>query len=112
MIRSLLRNMRISKFVELKLTCLRKNRTIGFNSRIDLDVKFKGVKPITIGNNVSIRNGAILIPHSGFIKVGNNCSVGAYNILDGSGGLEIGDYVRIGPHAFTLLFTNLIVIKH
>jgi acetyltransferase-like isoleucine patch superfamily enzyme len=87
----------LNLIVVLKLKLFNSKTIIGKNSRIDWSVKFKGINPIHIGDYCSIRTGALLVPHCGYIKIGNNCSVGAYNILDGSGGLEIGDEVRIGP---------------
>lgn len=87
-----------SYIICFKLKITNSNVIIGKNSRIEWNVKFKGVNPILIGNNVSIRDGAILIPDKGSISIGNNCSIGAYNILDGSGELFIGNHVRIGSH--------------
>lgn len=88
----------ISFIVVFKCKLLNRNFEIGKNSRIEWNVKIKGNAPIQIGDNISIRDGAILIPNNGSINIGNNCSVGAYNILDGTGGLTIGNQVRIGPH--------------
>jgi acetyltransferase-like isoleucine patch superfamily enzyme len=34
----------------------------------------------------------------GWIKLGKECGVSRFSILAGQGGLDIGDYVRIGPH--------------
>lgn len=82
----------------LKAKLLNPKIKIGKNCRIEWNAKFRGMNPIVIGNNCDIRNGAILMPHCGYIKIGNYAVVGAYNILDGSGGLEIGNQVRLGPH--------------
>ncbi|OBQ55583.1 acyltransferase [Tamlana sp. s12] len=96
-IRSFIRNV-ISSLVLIKGKLQNPRLEVGKNSRIQWNVKFKGSNPISFGNNVSIRDGAIFIPLNGYIKFGNNCSVGAYNVIDGSGGLEVGNNVRIGPH--------------
>jgi acetyltransferase-like isoleucine patch superfamily enzyme len=90
----------------------------GINIGQDIKVRknariWHGVK---IGNNVEIRDGTFLefveigdysvidygsiltgVPNKNY-KIGKNCYIGYYSILDGSGGLEIGDYVHIaGP---------------
>ena len=49
-------------------------------------------KKLGFGNNTSIYDSALVF---GNVKVGNNCWIGSYTIIDGSGGLEIGDYCTI-----------------
>lgn len=88
----------VNFLVVKKVSLLNSKASIGKNCRIEWNVKFKGVNPIVVGDNTDIRDGAILIPHCGSIRIGKNSSIGAYNILDGSGGLIIGDEVRIGSH--------------
>jgi len=56
----------------------------------------------------------------GDVKVGSDCWIGPYTILDGSGGLEISDYVTIssGVHVYThdnihkTLTSGLVDISH
>ncbi|MGB7373480.1 acyltransferase [Pontixanthobacter sp.] len=53
---------------------------------------------ITIGEGTYIDSGVILRPLGGLIKIGKNCSINAYSVLYGGGGLEIGDNTRIAAH--------------
>jgi len=53
---------------------------------------------ISIGARTFIDRGVILRPLGGSITVGNDCSVNAYSVLYGSGGLKIGQGVRIAAH--------------
>lgn len=75
-----------------------RNLAIGSNCEIDWSAVIMNGGPVRIGDNTVIRTGAILQPTFGFITIGRDCSVGAYNVLDGTGGLIMGDMVRIGPH--------------
>lgn len=54
---------------------------------------------VTIGSRSTIRMFAVIQPAGGSVSVGEQCSVGLHCVLDGSGGLSIGDSVRIGPGA-------------
>lgn len=40
------------------------------------------------------------------ITVGNNVSFNEYDWIDGNGGLEIGNYVSIGPHTSIVTFSH------
>ena len=53
---------------------------------------------ITIGARTFIDRGVIFRPLGGWILLGDDCSVNAYSVLYGSGGLEIGNDVRIAAH--------------
>ena len=53
---------------------------------------------IIIGKRTFIDVGVIVRPLGGFIKIGDDCSVNAYSILYGGGGLKIGNNTRIGAH--------------
>ncbi len=62
--------------------------TIGSNSLLDYT---------TIGDNSMIEYGAVLLGNEKSpIKIGKHTYIGIYAVLDGLGGLEIGDYVHIG----------------
>jgi acetyltransferase-like isoleucine patch superfamily enzyme len=82
----------------------KKNIVIGNNVIIDdyaylrVDVYENPASYIEIGDNTRIHSFAVLRTYGGFIKIGKYCSVNPFYILFGHGGLEIGDYVRIGPH--------------
>ena len=43
-------------------------------------------------------HGALLQSWLGFIEIGDHCSVNAYSVMQGTGGIKIGNYVRIGAH--------------
>lgn len=53
---------------------------------------------ISIGEYTWLYSYCRLETHNGWIKIGRWCSVNRFSILAGHGGLEIGDYVRIGPN--------------
>ena len=50
---------------------------------------------ISIGARTFIDRGVILRPMGGSISIGSDCSVHAYSVLYGGGGLRIGNNVRI-----------------
>jgi acetyltransferase-like isoleucine patch superfamily enzyme len=53
---------------------------------------------IKIGSNCHLMHGVLIVTYGGDIKIGNYSSVNPYSILYGSGGLTIGDDVRIAAH--------------
>jgi len=53
---------------------------------------------ISIGARTLIDRGVIVRPLGGFVKIGEDCSVNAYCVLYGGGGLTIGNGVRIAAH--------------
>lgn len=53
---------------------------------------------IFIGENCSVRSGAVLATYGGRIQIGRHSGVQHYSIIYGHGGLHIGDYVRIAAH--------------
>lgn len=52
---------------------------------------------ISIGCSTYLYSYCRLETHNGWIKIGKDCSINRFSILAGHGGLEIGNYVRIGP---------------
>lgn len=79
-----------------------KNAKIKFGNNFSNDVQIEPdtfVQYTTIGNNSKIDRGAFLLGvKKNILQIGNHSYVGSYNILDGSGGLVIGNYVHIsGP---------------
>lgn len=54
--------------------------------------RWERAKKLGFGEKTSIYDSSLVI---GQVKVGSNCWVGPYTILDGSGGLEIGDFSTI-----------------
>ena len=53
---------------------------------------------IHMGENCSVRSGAVLATYGGKIHFGKFSGVQHYSIIYGHGGLHIGDYVRIAAH--------------
>lgn len=56
------------------------------------------VGTIEIGKGTLIREGAILQTYGGSIKIGSNCTINAYCMIQGNGGVEIGDNSLIASH--------------
>ena len=76
---------------------MRFGNVLGNNVRIESDVFLQCA---SIGDGTKIDHGAFLIGvNKNTLRIGKHSYVGYYNILDGSGGLEIGDYVHIGGPA-------------
>lgn len=88
----------INGLVYLKVKISNPATTLGKDCRINWSVSFCGTKPITIGRQCDLRNYAVLSPGHGFISIGNNSAIGAFNYFDGNGGIKVGDDVRFGPH--------------
>lgn len=85
----------IDPSVEFGASCERIR--IGHGSRIARDV-YVDVKDLTIGDYVTIHHGTVI--HGESIRVGHNCWIGQYCILDGHGGLlSIGNNVGVGAHS-------------
>ncbi|WP_339138119.1 MAG: acyltransferase [Candidatus Electrothrix sp. GW3-4] len=53
---------------------------------------------IFIGSKTFVDRGVILRSLGGRIEIGKDCSVNAYSVLYGGGGLKIGNGVRIASH--------------
>jgi acetyltransferase-like isoleucine patch superfamily enzyme len=51
---------------------------------------------VRVGAGTSIRPYAQLLADTGFVHIGRDCTVNSFCILNGAGGLTIGDHVRIG----------------
>lgn len=53
---------------------------------------------ITIGNGSWVFSGAQIHTWGGFVEIGDRCSINACTILYGTGGIRIGNSVRIAAH--------------
>jgi len=53
---------------------------------------------IDIGAESVIREGAILQTYGGKITIGKNCTINPYSLIQGNGGIEIGDNTLIASH--------------
>ena len=61
---------------------------------------------IEIGRRATIHAGAIIDAQGGSIKIGDHFSLNPYSILYGSGGIRIGNFVRIAAHATIVSFEH------
>jgi dTDP-4-amino-4,6-dideoxy-D-glucose acyltransferase len=64
----------------------------GKNLKISSNAIFIGSKNISIGNNVRIDDFTIIVAAKGKVEIGNNVHISAYNYINGSGIVEIGNY--------------------
>ena len=63
------------------------------HSTADLCIQLQhSTKNISLGNNVRIDDFVIIIAVNGKINIGNNVHIGSYNYINGSGGVDIGNY--------------------
>jgi acetyltransferase-like isoleucine patch superfamily enzyme len=74
------------------------NRSLPLNETL-LD-RWKRAEKLGFGKESSIYDSSLVF---GKVKVGNNCWFGPFTIVDGSGGLEIGDFctISVGVHIYT-----------
>jgi acetyltransferase-like isoleucine patch superfamily enzyme len=84
--------------------CLGKHLSIGENSRIEafaclhaglIDYEKEYIK---IGAGSVIRPYAQIYSWGGFVEIGDRCSVNPFTVLYGTGGIRIGNWVRIAAH--------------
>jgi acetyltransferase-like isoleucine patch superfamily enzyme len=61
---------------------------------------------VRIGRHCRVRYGAQIHTMGGSVVFGDHCSVNAYTVLYGSGGIVIGDGVRIAAHAVLVASTH------
>ena len=64
------------------------------------DLRYGG--RISLGENATLRRGAILAPYGGLLRMGNNCGVNHYSIIYAHGGFEAGDFVRFAAHCIVI----------
>ncbi len=74
------------------------NRSLPFADTL-LD-RWERARKLGFGEKTSIYDSSLVI---GDVKVGSNCWIGPFSIVDGSGGLKIGDFCTIsaGVHIYT-----------
>jgi len=63
---------------------------------IGRNVIIRGWKNITLGNNVTLYDGACINASHGYINIGDRSDIGQCSYLDGGGGLSIGKACAIG----------------
>ena len=77
---------------------------VGQRTRIEDFVRLQSGGPssenetIVIGDDCSIRSHAQIYTMGGAVTIGNRCSVNPFCVLYGTGGLRIGNMVRIASH--------------
>jgi acetyltransferase-like isoleucine patch superfamily enzyme len=62
---------------------------------------------IALGEDCHLMHGVIIMTYGGNIVVGNKCSINPYTILYGSGGLNIGNEVRIAAHCVIVTSSHI-----
>ncbi|MBZ5857987.1 acyltransferase [Flavihumibacter profundi] len=72
---------------------LRMHNTVYVALSAKLEVRGGGA--IIIGEGTEIMDGVLILTYGGIIQIGKNCSINAYAVLYGHGGLNIGDNVLI-----------------
>ena len=77
---------------------LYQNITIGEGTEIRSTAKIDNWGRVEIGKSCRIDEYARIRPQDGYISIGDNCSVNHFSMLNGAGGLSIGDDVRIAAH--------------
>lgn len=82
------------------------NRRVKFGKgcRVAMSVRFKGAASARFGDHCAIRDHAVFPHCRGKMVFGENVSIGLFSVIDGSGGLTVGDDVRMGP--------NVIIYTH
>ena len=93
-----------SSFIGLRAGLVGKNIYIGEQTRIEDFALIRSAlhdplkEYIKIGAHCRVWAGAEIHSLDGFVEIGDYCSVNAHTILYGTGGLRIGNYVRIATH--------------
>ena len=75
---------------------------VGRNVEIDPRAFIARGGPVSLGDESVIRAGALLLPSSGSIDIGNKTSINQYTVINGQGGVTIGDSVMVA--AFVAMF--------
>ena len=69
---------------------------IGFGSVLGRDI-YIGAETLTIGEYTTIHHGSVIQGAS--VSIGDNCWIGHYTIIDGTGNCKIGNGVGVGAHS-------------
>jgi acetyltransferase-like isoleucine patch superfamily enzyme len=75
---------------------------VGRNVEIDPRAFIARGGRVTVGDGSVIRAGAMLLPSSGFISIGNKTSINHSTVINGQGGVTIGNCVMVA--AFVAMF--------
>lgn len=97
----------IAWFYRLKAIFVRGVLTISRRTKIPLGTTIIWKRgSVRIGEKVSFRKGVVIDAQKGSIDIGNHVSFNEYTILLGSGGISIGNDVRIAAHAMVVSFDH------
>lgn len=82
------------------------NRDLKLSDRVKIDPRAFIARGgnVRIGKNSILRAGAILLPAGGHIHIGDNVSLNQYVVINGEGGVTIGDNVMIA--AFSAFYSS------
>lgn len=80
------------------------NLTLASGTRIDPRAFIARGGSVSIGAGSCLRAGAMLLPASGAIEIGMRANINQYVIINGEGGVKIGDDVMIAP--FVSIFST------
>jgi acetyltransferase-like isoleucine patch superfamily enzyme len=83
-----------------RIVALRRHCVIGLSAQV------KTPSRLWMGRSVSIQSGAIVhcggkdwSDFQGYVRIGTGVAIGPNCVLYGAGGIELGDYVHLGPGA-------------
>jgi acetyltransferase-like isoleucine patch superfamily enzyme len=65
-----------------------------------VEIRYGG--KISIDENTELLDGVLVLSYGGEIKIGKKCSINAYTIIYGHGGVTIGDNVLIAGHCMVI----------
>lgn len=88
--------------VALFYRCRNRQLAVGRGVKIDPRAFIARGGEVTLKDGVVVRAGAMLLPSGGFIRLGHLSSINHYTVINGQGGVTIGDKVMIA--AFASLF--------
>ena len=92
----------VPRFVASLIFFVRDGVKISFSSRVQFG------RRIRFGRRCIVKPWAIIQTSGGRITFGHDCAVGSFNHIAAgrSGNIEVGDYVRIGPHVTVVATTR------
>lgn len=61
---------------------------------------------VSIGHSVTLQKGSLVDAQRGYVELGDDVSLNHYSIILGSGGVAIGNFVRIAAHCMIVSFDH------
>jgi acetyltransferase-like isoleucine patch superfamily enzyme len=96
------RNLSSNTMVQWHASYVGENIIIGDSTLVEDFAHIQtGVLPsehVYIGNDCRIRRGAQIYSWEGYVETGDNCSLNANSVIYGTGGVKIGNGVRIAAN--------------